>query len=103
MAEEYRQRRGREPSQRTLWAMAQEVTLATRKAKSRGRSDRSGQAARSVGEELDGWEARTTEREVASLAGVHEAVAGFARPEGLEAPGRAGRCSAGPYHPGRGG
>ena len=32
MAEEYRQRYGREPSQRTLWAMAQEVTLATRKA-----------------------------------------------------------------------
>ena len=73
-------------SQRTLWAMAQEVTLATRKAKSRGRSDRSGQPGGSVGEELDAWEARTTEREVASLAGVHEAVAGFARPEGLEAP-----------------
>ena len=86
MAEEYRQRYGREPSQRTLWAMAQEVTLATRKAKSRGRSDRSGQPAWSVGEELDVWEARTTEQEVASLAGVHEAVAGFARPEGLEAP-----------------
>ena len=65
MAEEYRQRYGREPSQRTLWAMAQAATLATRKAKSRGRSDRSGQPDRTAGDELDAWEARTTERELA--------------------------------------
>ena len=36
--------------------------------------------------ELDAWEARTTEQEVVSLAGVHEAVAAFARPGGLDAP-----------------
>ena len=41
---------------------------------------------RSAGEELDAWEARTTEREIDALSAVHEAVAGFARPEGLEAP-----------------
>ena len=86
MAEEYRQRYGREPSHRTLWAMAQEATLETRKAKSRGRSDRSGQPARTAGDELDAWEARTTERELGTLSGVHEAVRAFARPEGLDAP-----------------
>ena len=87
MAEEYRQRYGREPSQRTLWAMAQEVTLATRKAKKQAHGAGAEQGGpRSAGEELDGWEARTTEREVEALSGVHEAVAGFARPEGLAAP-----------------
>ncbi len=86
MAEEYRQRYGREPSRRTLWAMAQAATLETRKAKSRGRSDRSGQPARTAGDELDAWEARTTERELGTLSGVHEAVRAFARPEGLDAP-----------------
>jgi conjugative relaxase-like TrwC/TraI family protein len=86
MAEEYRQRYGREPSRRTLWAMAQAATLETRKAKSRGRSDRSGQPARTAGDELDEWEARTTERELGTLSGVHEAVRSFARPEGLDAP-----------------
>ena len=35
MAREYRQRYGREPSQRTLWAMAQDATLETRKPKAR--------------------------------------------------------------------
>ena len=86
MAEEYRQRYGREPSRRTLWAMAQAATLETRKAKSRGRSDRSGQPDRTAGDELDEWEARTTERELGTLSGVHEAVRSFARPEGLDAP-----------------
>ena len=86
MAEEYRQRYGREPSRRTLWAMAQAATLETRKAKSRGRSDRSGQPARTAGDELDEWEARTTEQELGTLSGVHEAVRSFARPEGLNAP-----------------
>ena len=86
MAEEYRQRYGREPSRRTLWAMAQAATLETRKAKSRGRSDRSGQPARTAGDELDEWEARTTERELGTLSGVHDAVRSFARPEGLDAP-----------------
>ena len=86
MAEEYRQRYGREPSRRTLWAMAQAATLETRKAKSRGRSDRSGQPERTAGDELDEWEARTTERELGTLSGVHEAVRSFARPEGLDAP-----------------
>jgi hypothetical protein len=86
MAEEYRQRYGREPSRRTLWAMAQAATLETRKAKSRGRSDRSGQPARTAGDELDEWEARTTERELGTLSGVHEAVRSFARPGGLDAP-----------------
>jgi conjugative relaxase-like TrwC/TraI family protein len=87
MAEEYRVRYGREPSQRTLWAMAQEVTLATRKAKRKPRDAGADQGGpRSAGEELDAWEARTTEQEVASLAEVHRAVAAFARPDGLEAP-----------------
>ena len=86
MAEEYRQRYGREPSQRTLWAMAQEATLASRKSKNRGRSDRSGQPARTGGDELDAWEARTTERELAALSAVHGAVREFARPSGLDAP-----------------
>ncbi len=86
MAEEYRQRYVREPSQRTLWAMAQEATLASRKAKNRGRSDRSGQPARTGGDELDAWEARTTERELAALSGVHGAVREFARASGLDAP-----------------
>jgi conjugative relaxase-like TrwC/TraI family protein len=87
MAEEYRQRYGREPSQRTLWAMAQEVTLATRKAKKQAHgAGREGSGQQSAGEELDAWEARTTEREVGLLSRVHEAVAGFARPEGLDAP-----------------
>ena len=87
MAAEYRARYGREPSRRTLWAMAQAATLETRKAKARGRTDRRGQGApRSAGEELDAWEARTTEREIDALSEVHEAVATFARPEGLEAP-----------------
>ena len=87
MAEEYRVRYGREPSQRTLWAMAQEVTLATRKAKKQAQGAGAEQGGpRSVGEELDAWEARTTEQEVVSLAGVHEAVAAFARPGGLDAP-----------------
>ena len=86
MAEEYRQRYGREPSQRTLWAMAQSATLASRKAKQHGRSDRSGVPQRSAGEELDAWEAATTEREVEALSAVHVAVRAFARPEGLDAP-----------------
>ena len=86
MAAEYRARYGREPSKRTLWAMAQAATLETRKAKARGRTDRSGQPARTAGEELDAWEARTTEREMDALSEVHEAVASFARPDGLEAP-----------------
>ena len=69
MAEEYRQRYGREPSQRTLWAMAQEVTLATRKAKRKTHGADAGQGGpRSAGEELDAWEARTTEREVSALS-----------------------------------
>ena len=81
------QRYGREPSQRTLWAMAQEVTLATRKAKKQAHgADAEQGGPRSAGEELDAWEARTTEREVSALSRVHEAVAAFARPEGLEAP-----------------
>jgi hypothetical protein len=87
MAQEYRQRYGREPSQRTLWAMAQDATLASRKAKQHGRPDRSGQPQRSAGEELDAWEERTTEREVAALSAVHAAVRAFAAPEGLERPG----------------
>ncbi len=87
MAEEYRQRYGREPSQRTLWAMAQDATLASRKAKQHGRPDRSGMPQRSAGEELDAWEKRTTEREVAALSAVHAAVRAFAAPEGLERPG----------------
>ena len=95
MAEEYRQRYGREPSQRTLWAMAQEATLETRKAKSRGRSDRSGQPARTAGDELDEWEARTTEREVGTLSGVHEAVAAVCSARGPGRSGRAGRQLAG--------
>jgi conjugative relaxase-like TrwC/TraI family protein len=86
MAEEYRQRYGREPSQRTLWAMAQDATLASRKAKQHGRADRSGMPQRSAGEELDAWEARTTEREVDALSAVHAAVRAFAAPEGLEQP-----------------
>ena len=87
MAEEYRQRYGREPSQRTLWAMAQEVTLATRKAKKQPHgASRGGSGPRSAGEELDTWEARTTEQEVEALSRVHEAVAAFARPDGLDAP-----------------
>ena len=95
MAEEYRQRYGREPSQRTLWAMAQEATLATRKAKSRGRSDRSGQPARTAGDELDDWEARTTERELGTLSGVHEAVRCVCSARGPGRSGRAGRQLAG--------
>jgi conjugative relaxase-like TrwC/TraI family protein len=87
MAQEYRQRYGREPSQRTLWAMAQDATLASRKAKQHGRSDRSGMPPRSAGEELDAWEQRTTQREVAALSAVHVAVRAFAAPEGLEPPG----------------
>ena len=70
--------------------MAQEVTLATRKAKSRGRADRAA-SPRSAGEELDAWEARTTEREVAALSGVHEAVAGVRSAGGPGGSGRAGR------------
>ena len=86
MAEEYRQRYGREPSQRTLWAMAQDATLASRKAKQHDRSDRSGVPQRSAGAELDAWETRTTEREVDALSAVHVAVRVFAAPEGLERP-----------------
>jgi hypothetical protein len=62
MAGEYRQRYGREPSQRTLWAMAQDATLASRKAKQHGRPDRSGLPPRSAGEELDAWEQQATQR-----------------------------------------
>ena len=94
MAEEYRQRYGREPSQRTLWAMAQAATLETRKAKSRGRSDRSGQPDRTAGDELDAWEARTTERELDALSGVHEAVRCVCSARGPGRSGRAGRRSA---------
>ena len=86
MAEEYRQRYGREPSQRTLWAMAQDAALASRKAKQHGRPDRSGVPQRSAGAELDAWETRTTEREVDALSAVHVAVRAFAAPEGLERP-----------------
>ena len=66
--------------------MAQAATLASRKAKSRGHADRSGQPQRSAGEELDAWEAKTTEREVAALSAVHRAVRAFVRPERLAAP-----------------
>ena len=53
MAREYRQRYGREPSQRTLWAMAQDATLETRKPKARAHGAGPGQApAKSAGEEL---------------------------------------------------
>jgi hypothetical protein len=86
MAEEYRQRYGREPSQRTVWAIAQDATLASRKAKQHGRADRSGVPQRSAGAELDAWETRTTEREVDALSAVHVAVRAFAAPEGLERP-----------------
>jgi conjugative relaxase-like TrwC/TraI family protein len=86
MATEYRQRYGREPSQRTLWAMAQDATLASRKAKQHGRSDRSGVPQRSAGAELDAWEERTTQHEVEALSAVHVAVRAFAAPEGLERP-----------------
>ena len=86
MAAEYRQRYGREPSQRTLWAMAQDATLASRKAKQHGRPDRSGVPPRSGGEELDGWEEWTTQREVTALSAVHAAVRQFTRPDGLIAP-----------------
>ena len=89
MAEEYRQRYGREPSRRTLWAMAQAATLETRKAKSRGRSDRSGQPARTAGDELDAWEARTTERELARA--VRGARSG-PRVCSARGPGRSGRA-----------
>ena len=102
MAEEYRQRYGREPSRRTLWAMAQAATLETRKAKSRGRSDRSGQPDRTAGDELDEWEARTTERELGTLSGVHEAVRSFARPEGLDAPAELDGPAPGAHYPARG-
>ena len=95
MAEEYRQRYGREPSRRTLWAMAQAATLETRKAKSRGRSDRSGQPARTAGDELDAWEARTTERELGTLSGVHEAVRCVCSARGPGRSGRAGRARSG--------
>jgi hypothetical protein len=87
MAGEYRQRYGREPSQRTLWAMAQDATLASRKAKQHGRSDRSGMPPRSAGEELDAWEQRTTQREVAALSAVHVAVRAYAAQGDLERPG----------------
>jgi len=86
MAAEYRQRYGREPSQRTLWAMAQDATLASRKAKQHGRPDRSGVRPRSAGAELDAWEAATAQREVAALSAVHVAVRAFTRPDGLLAP-----------------
>jgi conjugative relaxase-like TrwC/TraI family protein len=86
MAEEYRQRYGREPSQRTLWAMAQDATLASRKVKQHGRSDRSGVPPRSAGEELDAWEAATTQHEVEALSAVHAAVRAFAAPEDLDRP-----------------
>jgi conjugative relaxase-like TrwC/TraI family protein len=86
MAQEYRQRYGREPSQRTLWAMAQDATLASRKAKQHGRPDRSGMPPRSAGEELDAWEQQATKREVAALSAVHVAVRAFAAPDGLERP-----------------
>ena len=66
--------------------MAQDATLASRKAKQHGRSDRSGVPPRSAGEELDAWEQRTTEREVAALSAVHVAVRAFAAPEGLDRP-----------------
>lgn len=75
MAREYRQRYGREPSQRTLWAMAQDATLETRKPKARAHGAGPGQApAKSAGEELDAWEARTTEREISALSAVQWAV-----------------------------
>src|SRR5262249_23036033 len=90
------QRYGREPSQRTLWAMAQDATLETRKPKARVHGARHGQTAtKTAGEELDCWEARTTEREIAALSAVHGAVAryrpqeGTSAPEGLEAGTRA--------------
>ena len=68
LAAEYRQTYGREPSQRTLWAMAQHATLKTRRAKAHG------DAAPTTGESLAAWEARTTEREVAALSSVHRAA-----------------------------
>jgi len=68
LAAEYRQTYGREPSQRTLWAMGQHATLKTRRAKAHG------DAAPAIGESLTAWEARTTEREVAALSSVHRAA-----------------------------
>jgi hypothetical protein len=68
LAAEYRETYGREPSQRTLWAMAQHATLKTRRAKAHG------DAAPATGESLTAWEARTTEREVAALSSVHRAA-----------------------------
>ena len=70
MAREYRERYGRDPSQRTLWAMAQDATLETRKPKARPHGAGQDQVeATSAGEELDAWEARTTEREISRLVG----------------------------------
>jgi len=90
MVEEYRQRYSHEPSLRTVWAMAQDVTLKTRKPKAKaGTAHRAGQErerTRSAGEELDAWEAHTTEREVAALSAVHRAVAGYRPPDGQAAP-----------------
>jgi hypothetical protein len=87
MAQEYRLRYGREPSQRTLWAMAQDATLETRKPKARAHGAGPGQApAKSAGEELDAWESCTTEREISALSAVHGAVARHRPAEGTNAP-----------------
>jgi hypothetical protein len=90
MVEEYRQRYGREPSPRMVWAMAEDATLKTRKPKATaGTAHGAGQErerTRSAGEELDAWEAHTTEREVAALSAVHRAVAGYRPPDGQAAP-----------------
>ena len=81
MAGEYRQRYGREPSQRTRWQMAQTATLSTRKAKQHNGGDRSGRPQRTAGAELDEWEASTTEQEIEQLSHVHEQVRDFVPPE----------------------
>jgi len=87
MAAEYRERYGRDPSQRTLWAMAQDATLETRKPKARPHGAGPGQGGgKSAGEELDAWEARTTAREVSALSAVHGAVARYRPAEGANAP-----------------
>ena len=88
MAEEYRQRYGREPSQRTLWAMAQEVTLATRKAKKPRARCRPEQGGRPVGGGGAGRAGKPAPPSGKSrpCPGCTKRWPRFARPEGLEAP-----------------
>jgi flagellar biosynthesis GTPase FlhF len=81
MAAEYRQVHGREPNARTLWAMKQHATLASRKAKAHGR------AVPAPAEQLAEWEAKTTAREVQALSDVHRAVAAYRAEHADSAPG----------------